>query len=70
MATQPDPTVRHRDDLSGGGTVTDPVTGTTGVDPLQPAGGQRPGGNWGVAARWLAFAFIAVIGALLLVWLT
>jgi hypothetical protein len=68
MPTQPDPTVHDHDNLSSPGPVTDPFTGASGVGPLEPGVG-RAGGNWGVAARWLAFAFIAVLGVLLLVWM-
>lgn len=68
MTRGPDTTAHDHDDLAESHHVTDPITGTTGVGPLEPGAG-RPGGNWGLAARWMAFAFIIIAAALLLVWM-
>ncbi len=55
-------------DLSAQHQVTDPLTGTTMAGPMESGSG-LPGSNWGLAARWLAFAFLLILAALLMVWM-
>jgi len=67
MTQQTNPANDRRDNLARQEQVTDPITGITGVGPMVPATG-RAGGHWGVAARWLAFAFLIIVAALMLWW--
>ena len=63
-----DPKSARDNDFSAQQQVSDPLTGTTMAGPLEPGSG-RPGSNWGLAARWLAFAFLLILAALLVAWM-
>lgn len=50
--------------------VTDPITGTTAAGPLESGRSASGTGGWGVAARWLAFAFLLVVLVIAIYWIS
>jgi hypothetical protein len=49
--------------------VSDPFTGTRAAGPVTSyQEGQRKRGGWGIAARWLIFAILAIFFGLLIYW--